>query len=153
MLPLVVGVGAAAVGAVLTPIVVPVGLGMVGFGARGPMAGKSGPFCRPVGYQNQTRPICCSEPLLGTMAAGMQASIRNVVPGSSFAAAQSIAMGGPVPAVIVVAGAGITGVAAAAMIWRSLRGHSRHDLFRVYKYKHHRKPFSPGPRGNTATKN
>ncbi|KAH9980653.1 hypothetical protein BJV74DRAFT_887670 [Russula compacta] len=124
MLPLVVGVGAAAVGAVLTPIVVHAGLDMVGFGADGPVA--------------------------GTTAAGMQASIGNVVTGSLFATAQSIAMGGPVPAVIIVAGAGITGVATAAVVRRSFRGHGRPHLLRGYKYKYHSKPFSPGPCANTA---
>lgn len=35
------GIGAAAVSAVLAPIVVPAGLGLVGFGAAGPIAGGS----------------------------------------------------------------------------------------------------------------
>jgi hypothetical protein len=40
MLPIAVGVGAAAVGAVLTPIIVPAGLSMLGFSAAGTVAGK-----------------------------------------------------------------------------------------------------------------
>jgi len=43
MLPLVVGVGAAAVTIILTPVIAPAGLSMLGFGAAGPVAGKSIP--------------------------------------------------------------------------------------------------------------
>ena len=43
MLPLAVGVGAAAVGAVLTPILASAGLSMLGFSAAGTVAGKSIP--------------------------------------------------------------------------------------------------------------
>ena len=42
-LPLVVGVGAAAVTIILTPIVAPAVLSTLGFGAIGPVAGKSSP--------------------------------------------------------------------------------------------------------------
>jgi len=38
-----VGIGAAAFGAALTPIVVPVGLRVIGFGAAGPVTGKPRP--------------------------------------------------------------------------------------------------------------
>lgn len=44
----------------------------------------------------------------------MQAGIGNVITGSLFATAQSIAMGGAVPAAVTAAGAGITGMTAAA---------------------------------------
>jgi hypothetical protein len=54
--------------------------------------------------------------LSGTAAAGMQAGIGNVVAGSMFATAQSIAAGGAVPAAVTVAGAGITGITTAAAV-------------------------------------
>ena len=53
MLPLVVGVGAAAVAIVLTPITAPAILSTLGFGAVGPIAGKSSPMYPlfdPTGY-------------------------------------------------------------------------------------------------------
>ena len=53
--------------------------------------------------------------LVGTLAAGAQAGIGNVVAGSVFATAQSVAMGGALPGVITAAGAGIAGVAGAAI--------------------------------------
>lgn len=51
--------------------------------------------------------------LLGTMAAGMQAGIGNVVAGSLFATAQSVAMGGAVPGLVSAAGGMGAGAAAA----------------------------------------
>ncbi|KAJ7920790.1 hypothetical protein B0H13DRAFT_1986243, partial [Mycena leptocephala] len=60
-------VGAVA-GIVLAPIAAPAVLGIVGFGAAGPVAGG--------------------------IAAGIQAGIGNVVAGSLFAGAQSVAAGG-----------------------------------------------------------
>jgi len=39
--PLIVGIGVAVVVAILLPIVAPALLGMIGFGALGPIAGKS----------------------------------------------------------------------------------------------------------------
>ncbi|KAI0062765.1 hypothetical protein BV25DRAFT_1825308 [Artomyces pyxidatus] len=78
-----VGLGA---GAIITPIVAPAVVGLVGFGAAGPVA--------------------------GTLAAGMQAGIGNVVAGSSFAVVQSIGMGAAVPAVGQAVGAGIIGTVA-----------------------------------------
>ncbi|KAI0264189.1 hypothetical protein BC834DRAFT_970915 [Gloeopeniophorella convolvens] len=77
-------------GAVLTPLLAPVILGIVGFGAAGPVA--------------------------GTIAAGVQAGIGNVAAGSLFALAQSVAMGGGVPAAITALGAGIAGAGAGAAI-------------------------------------
>jgi len=41
MLPLIVGIGVAVVVAILLPIVFPALLGIIGFGALGPIAGKS----------------------------------------------------------------------------------------------------------------
>ncbi len=40
-MPLVLGAAGATVGVVLTPIVAPAALGVVGFGAAGPVAGES----------------------------------------------------------------------------------------------------------------
>ncbi|KAF8483888.1 hypothetical protein DFH94DRAFT_725090 [Russula ochroleuca] len=77
-----------ATGIALTPFVAPVLLGVVGFSAAGPVA--------------------------GSIAAGIQAGIGNVVVGSLFATAQSVAMGGAVPAVISAAGGMGAGAAAAA---------------------------------------
>ncbi|KAH8994542.1 hypothetical protein EDB92DRAFT_1849784 [Lactarius akahatsu] len=71
----------AVLGVVLTPIVAPVFLGIVGFGAAGPIA--------------------------GTAAAAIQAGIGNVAAGSLFATAQSVAMGGSIPTVITAIGAGV----------------------------------------------
>jgi hypothetical protein len=56
---------------------------------------------------------------IGSIAAGLQAGIGNVVAGSLFAAAQSAAMGGGVSAVVSAVGglgAGAAGAAAAAVI-------------------------------------
>lgn len=53
--------------------------------------------------------------LSGSIAAGMQAGIGNVAAGSAFAVAQSIAMGGAIPAVVTAIGAGVgLGVGTAA---------------------------------------
>jgi hypothetical protein len=38
--PLAIGTAGAIAGAVLTPLLVPVGLGFIGFGAAGPVAGE-----------------------------------------------------------------------------------------------------------------
>ena len=43
-LPLVVGVGAAAVTIILTPVIAPAVLSTLGFGTIGPVAGKSSPM-------------------------------------------------------------------------------------------------------------
>ena len=48
MLPIAVGVGAAAVGIVLTPILAPAGLSMLGFSATGTVAGKPIPSPPPL---------------------------------------------------------------------------------------------------------
>ena len=57
VLPVVVGIGAAAVGIILTPIVAPAVLSVLGFGAAGPIAGKSSPkypLFHTTGYIKQT---------------------------------------------------------------------------------------------------
>jgi len=77
-IPLVVG---AIAGVALTPVVAPLALGLVGFSAAGPVA--------------------------GTFAAIIQSGIGNVVAGSAFATAQSVAMGGAIPTVVTAIGAGV----------------------------------------------
>ena len=67
------GVGVA-LGVLSTPIIVPTALATVGFTSAGVVG--------------------------GSVAAGMQASVGNVVAGSAFSVCQSIAMGGSVPTVI-----------------------------------------------------
>ncbi|KAJ7454029.1 hypothetical protein B0H11DRAFT_1926672 [Mycena galericulata] len=73
----------AVVGAVVAPFAAPVALGLVGFSSIGPVA--------------------------GTFAAATQAGIGNVVAGSAFACAQSVAAGGALPAVGYAISAGISG--------------------------------------------
>ncbi|KAH9046770.1 hypothetical protein EDB84DRAFT_1464251 [Lactarius hengduanensis] len=74
----------AVLGVVLTPIVTPALLGLIGFSAAGPV--------------------------VGTAAAAIQAGIGNVAAGSLFATAQSVAMGGSIPTVITAIGAGVGAV-------------------------------------------
>lgn len=60
MLPLAVGIGGAAIGAALTPILAPAGLSLLGFGAAGPVVGKScpSPFIDPLHQQhNKTKVV------------------------------------------------------------------------------------------------
>ncbi|EIN11530.1 hypothetical protein PUNSTDRAFT_131693 [Punctularia strigosozonata HHB-11173 SS5] len=85
----IAGLAAAGVvgGVLLAPIVAPAALGLVGFGAAGPVAGG--------------------------IAAGIQAGIGNVAAGSLFAACQSVAMGGALPATWAAIGGLIGGGAAA----------------------------------------
>ncbi|KAH9050683.1 hypothetical protein EDB84DRAFT_1448351 [Lactarius hengduanensis] len=78
-----VAVGAI-VGIALTPVVAPPILHALGFSAFGPVAGSA--------------------------AASMQAGIGNVAAGSFFAMSQSVAMGGPIPAVFTAIGAGLGGL-------------------------------------------
>jgi hypothetical protein len=70
-------VGAVAGGILATPLVVPVALGTVGFSSTGVVG--------------------------GSIAAGLQAQVGNVVAGSAFAACQSMAMGGSFSSVATVA--------------------------------------------------
>jgi hypothetical protein len=109
--PVLTGIALGAVGAAtgvaLTPFVAPVLLGVVGFSAIGPVAGMF-PLARPT-IEAASKPF----ELLGSIAAGMQAGIGNVVVGSLFATAQSVAMGGAVPAAVSAAGGMGAGAAAA----------------------------------------
>ncbi|KAH9976282.1 hypothetical protein BGW80DRAFT_1167856, partial [Lactifluus volemus] len=84
-------IGAVGVAAslVFAPILVPVGLGLIGFSAIGPVA--------------------------GSLAAIIQAGIGNVMAGSLFAIAQSIAMGGAFPAAFSAICATLTGGISAAL--------------------------------------
>lgn len=86
---------AAVTGIILAPIAAPAVLGIVGFGAAGPIAGT--PMLDPI-YD------LCPDKKTGGIAAGIQGPA--IVAGSGFAVAQSVAMGGALPAVgYVVAGA------------------------------------------------
>ncbi|KAI0951709.1 hypothetical protein AcV7_007729 [Taiwanofungus camphoratus] len=79
--------GGAVAGAALAPVVAPIALGAVGFGASGVVG--------------------------GSLAALIQGGIGNVAAGSLFAICQSIGAGGALPVLGYVAGAGL-GVAATA---------------------------------------
>ncbi|KAK0495242.1 hypothetical protein EDD18DRAFT_1354456 [Armillaria luteobubalina] len=83
----------AAAGVVLMPVLAPATLGIVGFSVVGPIT--------------------------GTLAAAIQSSIGNIVAGSAFAVAQSIAMGGAIPATVYAASRAIAGVAVWAASWFS----------------------------------
>jgi len=83
------GAGAIA-GTLLTPVVVPAGLSLIGFGATGPVA--------------------------GSMAAVWQASIGNVAVGSVFSTIQSAAMGGAIPTVVNAVGA-VAAAGASAVVY------------------------------------
>ena len=88
---------------------------MLGFGAAGPVAGKPMPLSTH--QMHKTRTLLNKMSVFsGTAAAGIQAGIGNVVAGSLFATAQSIAMGGAVPVAVTAAGTGVTGVTAAAAV-------------------------------------
>ena len=99
-------VAGAVVGIALTPILAPALVGLFGFGAAGPVAGMFPP---------QSKVASNPPELLGSIAAGIQAGIGNVAAGSAFAVAQSIGMGGAIPAVVTAVGATFgAGVGAAA---------------------------------------
>ena len=103
---LAIGVASATVGLILTPVLAPPILGVVGFGAAGPVAGEPR-FSLPDHSPAHTNNV-------GTMAAGIQAGIGNVVAGSLFATAQSVAMGGALPVAVTAIGAGVAGIGGAA---------------------------------------
>ncbi|KAK7685295.1 hypothetical protein QCA50_011658 [Cerrena zonata] len=86
----VILVGTAAVGACVAPFLAPPALGVVGFSAAGPVA--------------------------GSMAAGLQAGMGNVVAGSAFSVAQSVAIGGALPVIGYIASGIMTAGAAAAAL-------------------------------------
>lgn len=81
--------GGAIAGAVLAPVVAPAALGVIGFGAAGPVA--------------------------GSIAALIQSSIGNVAAGSLFAMAQSVAMGGALPLLGYATGAAAGGAVVAVV--------------------------------------
>jgi hypothetical protein len=91
----------------MAPVVVPAALGAVGFGAAGPVVGMFHPVSL---FEATSKPL---EPI-GSIAAGMQAGVRDVAAASLLAAAQSIAMGGGVPAALSAVAA--LGAAAAAIL-------------------------------------
>lgn len=97
---LAVGVAAGVVGSVLVaPVVAPLAVGALGFSAAGPIAGAYLQFSAYIIPTN-------ASVMAGTFAAATQAGIGNVVAGSLFAGAQSVAMGGALP----VIGSTIAGV-------------------------------------------
>ncbi|KAK7685275.1 hypothetical protein QCA50_011638 [Cerrena zonata] len=83
--------GSTVAGVCLAPLLAPAVLGIVGFGAAGPIAGG--------------------------IAAGIQAGIgANVAAGSAFAVAQSVAMGGALPAIGYISAAAITALGGGAAV-------------------------------------
>jgi len=129
-LPLVVGIGAAAVTAILIPILSPVFLSTLGFSAVGPVAGTSEiPTLRPHRLHKKPNFSASTDwnTLSGTAAAAIQAGIGNVAAGTLFATIQSIAMGGAIPAIFTAISAGITGITAAVAVTVGL-GSSLHSM-------------------------
>ncbi|PBK79828.1 hypothetical protein ARMGADRAFT_1040538 [Armillaria gallica] len=88
----VIGAAAGVAGVALVPVVAPAALGIVGFSATGPVAGK------------QAKVLSSAD---GTLAAAIQSSIGNVAAGSAFAVAQSIGMGGAIPTGVYAASSGV----------------------------------------------
>ncbi|KAK0470046.1 uncharacterized protein EV420DRAFT_86284 [Desarmillaria tabescens] len=87
----IIGVASAVAGVALAPVILPPALGVVGFGAAGPVA--------------------------GTLAAAIQSGIGNVAAGSAFAVAQSIGMGGAIPAGVYAVSGIVGGIAGWAGGW------------------------------------
>jgi len=87
--PLALGAVGAIGGAILAPLLVTAGLGVLGFSVAGPVA--------------------------GTAAAAWQAGIGNVAAGSLFAGIQSVAVTGALPAAVTFVGAGVGGLGGAAV--------------------------------------
>jgi hypothetical protein len=102
-------------GAVLTPLVAPAALGVIGFSAAGPVAGESASSPVPKSRGIVYLLIQTNWNLVGSIAAGLQAGIGNVAAGSLFAAAQSVAMGGALSGAVTAVGAGIAGITGAAI--------------------------------------
>ncbi|KAK0193550.1 adaptin N terminal region-domain-containing protein [Armillaria mellea] len=88
-------IGAAA-GAILTPVLAPAALGIIGFSAAGPVAGKRA----KVHLRLPSKVV-----------------IGNVAAGSAFAVAQSIAAGGAIPAGVYATSGVAAGVASWAAGW------------------------------------
>ncbi|KAK0430687.1 hypothetical protein EV421DRAFT_1899384 [Armillaria borealis] len=85
-------IGGVIVGIALTPVILPPALGLLGFGAAGPVAGG--------------------------LAAVAQSGMGNVAAGGLFALLQSIAMGGSIPAIVyIIPGAVIGGIAGWLVGW------------------------------------
>jgi hypothetical protein len=83
-------IAGAIAGAVLAPIVAPVVLGVVGFGAAGPVAGKfkvndGGFVVLGLGPPHAETGLMWTTATLGSIAAGIQAGIGNVAEGSLVA--------------------------------------------------------------------
>lgn len=111
-------VGHAVVGAVIcaviAPIAAPPALGLLGFGAAGPVAGT-------YYYVLETLSSILISILLGGIAAGWQAGMGGTIAtGGWFAGAQSVAMGGVLPAAGLGTAAIVGAVSTAA--WKYLQG-------------------------------
>lgn len=89
----------------LAPVFAPAAVGVFGFGAGGVAAGE---WLASHHIMNGR----CYLPLvnIGSVAAGIQAGIGNVVAGSLFAGAQSVAAGGALPVVGSVIAGGVGAV-------------------------------------------
>ena len=110
-----VGIGAGIIGAtVLTPLLTGPILGVVGFSAAGPVAGKGRFLLYDSAVISGTASFFCCR-TLGTLAAGIQSSIGNVAAGSLFATVQGAAMGAGIPALAQVIGGAVTGVVGLAV--------------------------------------
>jgi hypothetical protein len=86
-----IALGGGMLGAGAAPLLAPAVLGVIGFGALGPVAGG--------------------------IAASIQSGIGSVIAGSGFSVAQSVAMGGALPVIGYV----VAGVAAAALVYGGLK--------------------------------
>lgn len=99
----IAAVGAAVVGVAVAPVLAPAALGTLGFTAGGVAAGI---FLHCLFIHSDSRIHA------GSIAAGMQAGMGNVVAGSLFAGAQSVAAGGTLPAIGSIISAGVSGAGA-----------------------------------------
>jgi hypothetical protein len=96
---------------VLTPLLAVPILNVVGFTAVGPAAGKERFLIRDsVNFSNTISIFFSFSRMSGTLAAGIQAWMGNVVAGGLFAAAQGAAMGAGIPVVFQVVSEVVTGV-------------------------------------------
>jgi len=102
---------------VLTPLLTVPVLSAVGFSAAGPVAGTwrlfsytTVPSCRTFFFLSLPPLRSSCYRVLGTIAAGIQSGIGNVVAGSLFATAQGAAMGAGTPILAQAIGGTVTGV-------------------------------------------
>ena len=101
-------VGAVTGGVLATPLIVPVALGTVGFTSTGVVG--------------------------GSIAAGLQAQVGNVVAGSAFAACQSMAMGGSIAPVATIAtgtASGLLGFVGTRVFGRKKRNDNNNPIAKL----------------------